>query len=259
MSSRSSKSTPHGTVADERADPRLPLLLHGSGASCRVQHWSFQPHTAQLVLYHQQRLPSIADLQRWSDRLRDLGYTRVRTTALATPAALRAESAGFHVIQELALLEHTQPRRTPPRTTSARTTATATRRLVHSQHTEASAVDVAAFTTDWALEPRAIADVCAATPRHRARVAGSPVAAYAITGRDAKQGFLQRLAVAPQHQRRGLGRELVLDSLHWLARWRVQRVLVNTPTDNLAALRLYEQVGFRQLAESLRVYEQVLS
>ena len=254
MSSRSSKSTPHGSAADERAAAQLPLLLHGSGASCRVQHWSFQPLTAQLVLYHQQRLPSITDLQRWTDRLRDLGYTRVRTTALATPASLRAESAGFHVIQELALLEHTDPRHT-----AGRAVAGATRKLTHSQHADASAVDVAAFTANWALEPGAIADVCAATPRHRARVAGSTVAAYAITGRDAKQGFLQRLAVAPQHQRRGLGRELVLDSLHWLARWRVQRVLVNTPTDNLAALRLYEQVGFRQLAESLRVYEQVLS
>ena len=81
------------------------------------------------------------------------------------------------------------------------------------------------------------------------------MSAYALSGRDAKQGFLQRLAVDPSHQRAGLGRALVLDSLQWLARWRVQRVLVNTPTDNYPALALYEQLGFHRLGVHLRVYE----
>ena len=106
-----------------------------------------------------------------------------------------------------------------------------------------------------------MADVRCATPRHRARLAGdgdAHLAAYAITGRDASQGFLQRLAVDPAYQRRGLGRALVLDSLQWLGRWRVRRVLVNTPTDNEAALALYEQVGFHRLPERLGVYERIL-
>jgi ribosomal-protein-alanine N-acetyltransferase len=230
-------------------------VLRGGDIACRVQHWSFQPRTAQLVLYHQQRLPSLADFQRWSERLAELGYTKVRTTALGTPAGLRAETAGFHSIQELVLLEHTDPR-TPGRT---RSVTTATQRLLDAQYSAASEVDVAAFGSQWALEPSAVADVCSATPRHRARGVGSPLTAYAITGRDAKQGFLQRLAVAPGQQRRGLGQALVLDSLQWLARWRVQRVLVNTPVDNHGALALYEQLGFRRLGERLRVYEQVLT
>ena len=36
----------------------------------------------------------------------------------------------------------------------------------------------------------------------------------AITGRDTRQGFLQRLAVAPEHQGQGLGTALVLDALY---------------------------------------------
>jgi ribosomal protein S18 acetylase RimI-like enzyme len=223
-----------------------------------VQHWSFQPFTAQLVLYHQQRLPTLADFQRWSERLVELGYTTVRTTALGTPAGLRAETAGFRSIQELVLLEHTDPRH-PGRRRPAAAAAPATHRLLVADHPAASAVDVAAFGSQWALEPRAITDVCSATPRHRARAGGAPLAGYAITGRDAKQGFLQRLAVAPEHQRLGLGQALVLDSLQWLARWRVQRVLVNTPVDNHGALALYERLGFRRLSERLRVYEQVLT
>jgi ribosomal protein S18 acetylase RimI-like enzyme len=217
-----------------------------------VQHWSFQPRTAQLVLYHQHRLPTLADLQRWTDRLREMGYTRVRTTALASTAALRAETAGFEAIQELVLLEHVEPHKAPAPTT-------ATHRLLTGQHADASAIDLAAFGEGWALEPRAISDVCAATPRHRARSAGAPLAAYAISGRDGKQGFLQRLAVAPEAQRQGLGRGLALDSLRWLGRWRVQRVLVNTPDDNEPALTLYEHLGFRRLSERLRVYELALS
>lgn len=82
---------------------------------------------------------------------------------------------------------------------------------------------------------------------------------YAITGRDARQGFLQRLAVHPSVQGRGAGRHLVADSLHWLARWRVQRVLVNTPTGNDRALALYLAMGFHRLPERLRVYERSLA
>lgn len=231
------------------------MVLRGADITCRVQHWSFQPHTAQLVLYHQQRLPSLADLQRWSQQLAELGYTRVRTTALGTAAGMRAETAGFHSIQELVLLEHTDPRST----IGVRRSSISTHRLLAAHHPLASTVDVAAFGGQWALEPSAVTDVCVATPRHRARGAGTPLAAYAITGRDAKQGFLQRLAVAPEHQRLGFGRALALDSLQWLARWRVQRVLVNTPMDNTAALCLYQRLGFRRLGERLRVYEQVLA
>ena len=265
VSSRPSNSTPRRSAVDSRDSTVAPLVLHGSGVSCRVQHWSFQPQIAQLVLYHQQRLPTLADLLRWSERLAGLGYTTVRTTALAAPAGLRAETAGFHVIQELVLLEHTDPRHPansqPKRDLTTRDLTTSdltTRRLVAGQHTAASNIDVAAFTEDWGLEPRAIADVCAATPRFRARGAGTPLGAYALSGRDSKQGFLQRLAVAPSQQRAGLGRTLVLDSLQWMARWRVQRVLVNTPTDNIPALALYERLGFQRMGERLRVYERDL-
>ncbi len=262
VSSRPSNSTPRSSAVDSRDSAAVPLILHGNGVSCRVQHWSFQPQTAQLVLYHQQRLPTRADLQHWTERLVALGYTTVRTTALAVPAGLRAETAGFHAIQELVLLEHTDPRHpTKAHTTRDLTTRDlttrdlTTHRLVTGEHSAASALDVAAFNEEWGLEPRAIADVCAATPRFRARGAGTPLSAYALSGRDSKQGFLQRLAVAPRQQRAGLGRALVLDSLQWMARWRVQRVLVNTPTDNFPALTLYEQLGFRRMGERLRVYE----
>ena len=248
-------------LADERNLPparrRAPFMLLGDDMSCRVQQWSFRPEVAQLVLYQQRRLPSVADLQRWAHELGELGYTRLRTTAVTGHAATRLESVGFSVLQELALLEYTAPREgAGPR--SAAAGAPTTRRLLVTEHRRASAIDTAAFGTDWALDEVAIHDVCSATPRHRGRAAGEPLAAYAISGRDGKQGFLQRLAVRPDAQRRGLGAALVRDSLRWCARWRVERVLVNTPTDNEGALALYEGTGFTRLPERLRVYEREL-
>lgn len=234
-------------------------MLLGTDVSCRVQQWSFQPETAQLVMYQQRRLPSVDDLRRWSQELADLGYTRLRTTAVTGHAVGRLETVGFDVLQELLLLEHCAPRDAVARATPpARARAEATGRLLVAEHRRASAIDTAAFGRQWSLDEVAIHDVCSATPRHRARAGGDPLAAYAITGRDGRQGFLQRLAVHPDAQRRGLGSALVLDALRWSARWRVERVLVNTPTDNSAALALYEGFGFRRLPERLRVYERDL-
>ena len=96
-----------------------------------------------------------------------------------------------------------------------------------------------------------------ATPRHRARAirADSSLVAYAISGRDGKNAYIQRLAVSPDHQHQGHGTALVGDALRWMARWRVQRALVNTHVGNDAALALYHRFGFTDLADRLHVYE----
>jgi ribosomal protein S18 acetylase RimI-like enzyme len=221
-----------------------------------VQQWSFQPTTAQLVMYQQRSLPSTDDLQRWSMELAGIGFTRVRTTAVSGGAIPRLESVGFTVLQELMLLEHHTTRGAQRRVVDP---GIPSRRLLIAERRQASLTDQAAFGREWSLDDIAIHDVCTATPRHRARAIGDPLSAYAITGRDGKQGFLQRLAVEPSMHRQGLGLALVLDSLAYLSRWRVTRTLVNTPVDNDGALALYERVGFRPLAERLRVYERDLT
>lgn len=238
--------------ADQHRPPAGALLLRGQSVTCRVREWPSQPGVAHLVLYQQTRLPSADDLARWCAQLRAAGFHTARTSALMSGASARVHGAGFEPVQELVLLQHDQPRAAPP-------PAVPTTRLLVGQHDAAGRVDLAAFGAQWSLDPGAIDDVRHATPRHRGRSAGgTPLQAYAITGRDTRQGFLQRLAVHPQHQGQGLGRALVLDSLRWLARWRVGRVLVNTPTDNEPALGLYESIGFRRLHDRLFVYERAL-
>jgi ribosomal protein S18 acetylase RimI-like enzyme len=109
----------------------------------------------------------------------------------------------------------------------------------------------------WCIDRVGIGDVRAATPRHRARAVldGSDIVAYAVSGRDGRNGYIQRLAVSPTHQHQGHGLALVADSLRWMARWRVRRALVNTHNGNDAALALYHRIGFTDLQDRLHVYE----
>ena len=224
-----------------------------------MQPWPFQPHIAHLIVNHQQPVPSLADIQHWTGRVQDLGYSVVRTNALSRGTSRQMECAGYTVLQELVLLELNSPRSALNDAHASTPERLATHHVEPEQIPDISTIDVDAFSGEWGLSGSAIADVCAATPRHRLRCAGEPLAAFAISGRDGRQGFLQRLSVSPARQRQGLGRALVLDSLEWMTRWRVQRVLVNTAFDNHAALALYQGLGFRRIGERLRVHERTLS
>jgi ribosomal protein S18 acetylase RimI-like enzyme len=227
-----------------------PQMLRGAGVVARVRPWAFEPTVAHLVLYNQARLPTPNDITNWVEQLRLSGYDTVRTGALGVQAGARFERLGFTSIQSLVLLEHRSPG-------SAVATRAKTERLVATDDGEASRVDIAAFGRSWAIDRVGIGDVRSATPRHRARTirVDGALVAYAVSGRDASTGYLQRLAVDPDHHQHGHGTALVTDSLRWMARWRVRRALVNTHIGNDAALALYRRVGFVDLAERLHVYE----
>ena len=118
---------------------------------------------------------------------------------------------------------------------------------------ELAAIDGRAFPRGWGLDTDAIGDALDATPWSRLRVAGRPAEGYAITGRARTRGYLQRLAVDPVAQGRGLGRALVVDALRWLTAKGAMEVLVNTQEVNARALRLYADLGFEELSERLLV------
>ena len=234
-----------------------PLILRAangnSGVLARVRPWAFEPNVAHLVLYNQSRLPAPADIIGWIAELRVAGYDTVRTGALGTQAGARFERLGFEVIQSLVLLEHTSVGDAPVGPAKNESVV----RLDDHDDTEASRVDIAAFGAGWCIDRVGIGDVRTATPRHRARAVKTEdaIVAYAISGRDGRNAYIQRLAVAPQHQQQGHGAALVADSLRWMARWRVQRALVNTHVGNTPALALYHRFGFVDLSDRLHVYE----
>jgi mycothiol synthase len=120
-------------------------------------------------------------------------------------------------------------------------------------------IDAAAFSAFWRLDRMAFEDARTATPSCRRRVVsvGGPtrrkVVGYAVTGRSGDQGYLQRLAVDPDQQGRGIGRMLLDDALHWLAHHGATTVLVNTQPDNDPALDLYRSAGFTDRPGGLSV------
>ena len=183
--------------------------------------------------------------------MRVVGFDTIRTGALGVQAGARFERLGFESVQSLMLLEHTSLGSVP-------TSRVETERL-SARRRHCTPVASTSLRSDpaGAIDRVGIGDVRSATPRHRARIvrASDEIVAYAISGRDGSTGYLQRLAVDPAHHQHGHGTALVVDALRWMARWRVQRALVNTHIDNNAALGLYHAVGFTDLTERLHVYE----
>jgi ribosomal protein S18 acetylase RimI-like enzyme len=109
-------------------------------------------------------------------------------------------------------------------------------------------VDGAAFAPFWRLDRAGLQEAVRATRRHRLRVVlgdRRAVVGYVICGTSGGRGFVQRLAVAPPAQGRGIGKALLLDGLHWLRAAGAQEVAVNTQVGNERALALYRGVGFR--------------
>lgn len=129
---------------------------------------------------------------------------------------------------------------------------------------EILALDEAAFPPFWRLDERGLDEALGATPTARLRVERDReipggLAGYAITGRSGPRGYIQRLAVSPDSQRRGIGTALVDDGLRWLRRRGAREVLVNTQESNEPAVELYEHLGFRRQREGLVVLRRALA
>jgi len=242
------------------------LTLHSRRLPVRARRWPGDDRVALVVLLDPIEIPGPHHFEDWLRDLAPQGIDVVRTGALAPLVAERAERAGYRCIQELALLEARAPLATTPLDGGSvirRTSACRHGRTGESELPALAAVDRAAFGDLWRLDAALLADVCNATPAHRARVvretdhgaARTDPVGFLISGRSGRNGYLQRLAVDPAQQRAGVATALVADALGWMRRWRCDRVLVNTHVDNTPALALYRRFGFVELPDRLRVYE----
>jgi len=214
------------------------------------------PTMALVAVLDGSEVPMAEHYRTWCDELATLGYQRIRTGALSARQAVQADVAGLRVEQELELLQLDAPL---PRLTAraARSAQPAVRRLRDADLADAAAIDRAAFGERWWLDAGMLADVCNATPRHRARVAevDRAICGSLISGRSGSLGYVQRLSVHPSAHRQGVATTLLADALAWMRRAGVTRVFVNTHIDNEPALALYRRIGFRNLPERLRVFE----
>jgi ribosomal protein S18 acetylase RimI-like enzyme len=229
--------------------------------AARVRPWPGTNDVAHVVALDQQEPPPVALLRAWLNDLRRDGYTSVRTGATAATHRGPYDALGFTTIQRLALL---RARLSDVAPAPRRASATASVRLSRARGGDLvvlSAIDRAAFPPGWSLDATAIAEAAGATPSQLVRVArtmhGTAVG-FAVTGRAGRASFLQRLAVRPDAQGKGVGMALVADSMRWARRRRASSMVVNTQHDNTAALSLYQRAGFQLLREELVVLERTL-
>ncbi len=222
----------------------------------RVRSWRGSTTVALVSPLPGQPPVSVTSIRLTGASLQEQGYERVVTSAL-TPTEERSFLAGGYVVRErLHLLHHDL---------QDLSRVEHPERLVRAKRGETPRillVDNSAFGEFWKLDEAGLDDAISATPTARVRAAKvatgegrRDLVGYAVTGRAGSSGYLQRLAVHPDRQGLGLGRDLVTDALRWVRRRGGSRVLVNTQEANERALALYTAMGFRQETHGLVVLE----
>jgi ribosomal protein S18 acetylase RimI-like enzyme len=198
------------------------------------------------------RPAAVATIEQCLSSLAGRGYRSVLTSALTSAEQGPFLAAGFDIHERLHLLRHDLhhiPDSAPIRL----------RRALRFDHRAVLDLDGLAFDPFWRFDQRGLSDARRATPASRFRVAEADgLAGYAITGRAGPVGYLQRLAVHPDQQHRGIGTALVVDSLTWVRSRGATSLLVNTQEHNATALGLYEHLGFVREIDGLAVLERAL-
>jgi ribosomal-protein-alanine N-acetyltransferase len=87
-----------------------------------------------------------------------------------------------------------------------------------------------------------------------ARAEGGAVVGYILFWHVVDEIHLLDVAVAPAERRRGVGRALVQDLLSYAAEHDARKVLLEVRASNLAAVALYEALGFSRLGVRSRYY-----
>ena len=220
----------------------------------RVGPWRGDAHIAYVAPLADGAPAAVEAVRRCCGVLAARGYDGVITAALGPAEARGFIEAGFEVRERLHLLAHDLLQ-------LAATTSSVLRRGRRADRPAALTVDARSFDTFWRLDDSGFEEAIGATPSSRFRVAAvdERVVGYAVSGRAGTRGFLQRLAVDPDHQRAGIGRALALDGLRWMKRRGVERAMVNTQENNDGALALYEHLGFRLQPGGLAVLQITLA
>jgi ribosomal protein S18 acetylase RimI-like enzyme len=215
------------------------------GGVARVAAWHGRADIASVALQCRGAI-STATVAELLEHLRASGYTEVITNALAPGASLPLVDSGFAIRGRLHLLAHDLVS-LPPATRRTRRARSADREAL-------LCVDRAAFDDFWQLDDIGFDQAVRATPRsHTLVTKESPPAGYALLGRADDVGYVQRLAIRPDAQGRGLGPALLGDGLRWLRARGARSAYVNTQVENARALELYERAGFRRMPVGLCV------
>lgn len=211
-------------------------LIALDGQHLRLGPWRGSDRVAYLAPLGEPRRPVI---EAALARLRTRQFTEVITSAIAEPDLDAFNGLGFSERERLHLLAHDLGGVDPVSWRS-------TRRARPRDRAEVLHIDHAAFEPFWQLDAEGLSDAVNATPvsRYRVTTDGGRPTGYAVFGLAGRRGYLQRLAVDPDHSGQGLASVLIRDGLRWLSRRGAHNALVNTQTRNERALHVYLTHGF---------------
>lgn len=117
----------------------------------------------------------------------------------------------------------------------------------------AAEIDRAAFAPEWRLGRLGLGEAAEVAARSVLLVAGpgDRPAGFAIAGVSMTAGYLQRIAVDPAAQGRGIGRALVREAMRWSRAHGASSMLLNTQVDNAGATSLYGSESFTEVPPGL--------
>lgn len=236
---------------------RTDVATVSAGPRLRARPWHADVEVAHLSPAPDHLGPlSHIDVEHALDRLRSSGYRAVVTSALHRADRRPFTETGFTETRRLHLLRHDLAHLPP----APQVSGIDLRRGRRREQDEALAVDHDAFAPFWRLDRAGLGEALTATTMVHFQVARDRggIVGYAVCGRAGHRGYVQRLAVAPGHQGRGVGTALLGDGLRWLRRWGARDALVNTQEDNERSLRLYQRTGFVLEPDGLAVLERTL-
>ena len=235
------------------AKGRRPLGIAPAPRRLRIAPWQGDRFVALMGPLRSGHGPTSADVARGLEALRQRGVPRAVTPALSPFEAEPFFQAGFQLLERLHLLS------CPLAQASTGPVSSPARSLPGRRWHDGAVLEVdrRAFAGFWRFDRLALREAKSATPSRRFRVAkiNGDVVGYAVTGRAGHRGYLQRLAVDPAVQGRGVGSMLIHDSFDWLRRRGAEETLVNTQETNESALALYERLGYRRHSQGLLVLQ----
>lgn len=164
-----------------------------------------------------------------------------------------ARGSGFQQSHEVIFLKWSHLTLPPGEEISA-----SIRRMQASDLPLVRSVDHQAFEPIWRNSEQVLKKALGQSGYATVLEADDELIGYQISTISPLGGHIARLAVSPERQGEGLGRELVRDALDQLGRSGISQVTVNTQSDNRRSIELYQRLGFRPTGQRFPVCQKSL-
>lgn len=132
------------------------------------------------------------------------------------------------------------------------------RNMVEMDIRRVAEVDAAAFDPLWQNSPDSLLRALRQAAHATIIEDNGEIVAYQLSTKNVLGGHLARLAVRPDLQGKGIGYSLVADLIQKLQKLGITSISVNTQSDNLTSLALYQRMGFTETGENYPVYTYVV-